>query len=145
MITRNHLFSVIRYLPQPVTGEFINVGAIICEPKRQIWAVRYFTQDHVRPLVDSTYNISFLYFFLDDLVETILWAPELPHEWIHDLRRAHLNLVQFSPPAPIISSDISDALDVIFYHSLNAHSYGAADCVTACSKIKREEEEQPEG
>ena len=121
-----HVYSVIRYVPDPVRGEFINVGAIAGSDESSEWEIRQVDNSARARRLDERGSLPAVWAFIDqlgheiDTHEQAIERPKLeePHllteAWLEDLHRRHHNIVQLSPPAPILADSAGEALDEIF-------------------------------
>lgn len=119
-----YLYSLVRCVPDPRTGEFVNVAAIAGDPESDDWALRQVSSEtRVRKLANVA-ALGAVHTFLARVGNTIdqfqttlpLEPPEdLPGEgWLNRLYRDHRNVVQLSPPTPILAASAEEALDVLF-------------------------------
>jgi hypothetical protein len=122
-----YLYSIVRCLPDPRTGEFANVGAIAGDPQTGDWAVRRVSNtERIKRFAPSA-AIDVTDRFIVGITSEIAEAREalemsdsLPFDehWLHRLHHDHRNIVQLSPPAPIVASHAEAALDIIFKHMI---------------------------
>jgi len=117
-----YLYSLIRCVPDPRTGEFVNVGAIAGDPESEDWSVRQVSSEsRVRKLADAL-ALGAVHEFLSRVGFEIDRRQGLAGEssqildeaWLNRLHYDHRNVVQLSPPAPILAEDAEQALDVLF-------------------------------
>jgi Protein of unknown function (DUF3037) len=118
-----YLYSLVRCVPDPRTGEFVNVGAIAGDPESEDWSVRQVSNEsRVRKLADATALgavhefLSRIGFEIDKIQSpTVTDSNEILDEaWLKRLHHDHRSVVQLSPPAPILADDAEQALDVLF-------------------------------
>lgn len=122
-----HLYSVIRFVPDPVRGEFINVGAIAGSDQSSEWSVRQVENPTRARRLDERGSLPAVWSFIDqlgrrvDAHEEAIETPRLEGEdrllsedWLQDLHQRHTNVVQLSTPMPIIAESASEALDIVF-------------------------------
>lgn len=124
---RRYVYSVVRCLPAPRTGEFVNVGAIAGDPASGDWAYRHLdTTERVRRFAGQS-ALAVALDYLRDLGERIDHSNaalrqgrsgSLPHNWLERLHRDHRNVVQFSIPAPVLADNSEEALAFVFAHVL---------------------------
>ncbi|MFC4535068.1 DUF3037 domain-containing protein [Sphaerisporangium dianthi] len=122
-----YIYSIVRCLPDPRTGEFVNVGAVAGDPATGDWAVRRLSNtDRIKkfappPAIDVTDR------FLARMSSEIGEAREaletetshaLGDDWLLKLHHDHRNIAQLSPPAPIVAAHAEAALDIIFDHMI---------------------------
>jgi hypothetical protein len=121
---RRYIYSLVRCVPDPQTGEFINIGAIAGDPATGDWSMRQVgNESRVRRLAGPA-QLDAVHRFLneagvridamraqadeDDVTAPIgeIWLQKL----FYDLR----NVVQLSEPLPIAADSAEQALDVLF-------------------------------
>lgn len=103
-------FSLIRFVPDPARGEFVNIGALAGSDEASEWALR---------LVSNLSRAT----ALDDrgvLPDAVAYAADLAGaEGVSSavlMRRSMemQNIVQFSAPAPVAADSVEAALDLVF-------------------------------
>lgn len=117
-----YLYSVVRCVPDPRTGEFVNVGAIVGSPETSDWALRQVSSESRVRKMAGVKELEAVHGFLARVGERIDEANEsvdagaepLTSTWLHQLHHDHRNVVQVSAPTPVVASDAESALDVIF-------------------------------
>jgi hypothetical protein len=122
-----YLFSLVRCVPDPRTGEFVNVAAIAGDPSTGDWSIRQVSNEsHVRKLAGAV-ELGAVHGFLarigmqidhsqSNLLED---SDDIPGEdWLQRLYHDHRNVVQLSPPTPIAAESAEDALDIIFTNQI---------------------------
>ncbi|MEV6342960.1 DUF3037 domain-containing protein [Actinoplanes sp. NPDC051851] len=118
-----YVYSLVRCVPDPRTGEFINVGAIVGDPATGDWAMRQVSNEsRVRRLASAS-DLEVVHGFLArvgleiDRCRAMLdkgESPDLEESWLQALFHDHRNIVQLSAPLPVIASDSGHALSMIF-------------------------------
>ncbi|GAA3420760.1 DUF3037 domain-containing protein [Streptosporangium vulgare] len=119
-----YIYSIIRCLPDPRTGEFANYGAIAGDPVTGDWEIRQLSKtDRVRRFVGvPALEIANSFMLrLGTEIDTQRAAMEgdgepLGEAWLQQLHHDHRNVVQLSPPAPILADNAREALQLIFEH-----------------------------
>jgi hypothetical protein len=137
-----YIYSMVRFVPDPATGEFVNLGAIAGSEEMGDWSTRHVQNDRRARSLDPDAPLPAVYDFLNDVNELIdrsdEWtfdapdeqiedrspANELREEWLTELYRRCRNVVQLSPPAPIIASSAEEALDLVFDNLVNDPARG---------------------
>ena len=120
-----YVYSVIRFVPDPARGEFINVGAIVGSEESSEWQVRQIENPKRARFVDERRTLSVVWSFLDMLGRTVdeyeeavngmLDPPiELSEDWLRHLYVDHRNVVQLSSPTPMVALNAEEALDRVF-------------------------------
>ncbi|GAA1015970.1 hypothetical protein Aple_011160 [Acrocarpospora pleiomorpha] len=118
-----YLYSIIRCLPDPQTGEFVNVGVIAGDPDTGDWAIRRLSNiERIRKFASqaalevSDRFIARITGEIDDAraaAEADTGEP-LGEAWLNRLCRDHRNTVQLSAPAPVLAGHAEAALELIF-------------------------------
>jgi len=118
-----YLYSLVRCVPDPRTGEFVNVAAIAGSPDTGEWSVRQVNNEsHARRLA-GTRELTSLHDLLGRVgIEIDQRKAALDHgdtdplgeAWLWRLHHDHRNIVQLSAPTPMVATDAEDALDVVF-------------------------------
>ncbi|MEV0821135.1 DUF3037 domain-containing protein [Nonomuraea rubra] len=118
-----YIYSIVRCLPEPRTGEFINIGAIAGDPTTGDWSLRRLSNlRRVRRFVDrpilktATGCLLKLYDEIERNQAALLedGGEPLSEDWLDRLHRDYRNIVQFSAPARVIANDAQEALAVVF-------------------------------
>ncbi|MGH3381029.1 MAG: DUF3037 domain-containing protein [Actinoallomurus sp.] len=122
-----YLYCLVRCVPNPQTGEFVNYGAIVGDPVSGDWSVRHVSSEkHVRKLADPATR-SAVHSFLADIGEQIeedrvladtSGESRLSEAWLEALHYDHRNVVQLTPPTPIVAGNAEQALDLLFRHMI---------------------------
>lgn len=113
------VYSVLRFVPDPARGEFVNVGAIVGDPEAGQWELHEIeNKRRARALAGSTATISTFTDHVGRLLDA--WGdddddqiPFLAEDWLEDLARGQRNVVQLTPPAPVSADTLEDALGFI--------------------------------
>jgi Protein of unknown function (DUF3037) len=121
-----YVYSLVRCVPEPRTGEFVNVGAVVGQPGTDDWAVRRVSSDRRALRLGTADQVGVAHAFLSQIEETIersesldpVLGGELQEAWLATLARDHRNVVQLTSPAPIVAEDAESALDTLFSHLL---------------------------
>ena len=127
-----HIYSLIRFVPDPARGEFINVGAIAGSEESSEWGIRQISNARRARAIGQRDTLSALqavWYFFDsiggiidnhqDSLEALFPSEIEPSEgWLEALYRDHRNIVQLSQPTPILADNVEDALDRIFQHAI---------------------------
>src|SRR6266702_8274212 len=118
-----YVYSLVRCVPDPRTGEFVNVGAIAGDPATGDWSVRQLSSENrVRKLAGPT-ALQAVHGFLarvgvqiDSLQAGMFEGTVdlLSESWLQDLYHDHRNVVQLSAPTPIVAEDAEQALEILF-------------------------------
>jgi hypothetical protein len=121
------VYSLIRYVPDPMRGEFVNVGAIAGSDESSEWEVRQVENPIRARQFDESGSLPAVFAFIDQLARSVdafedsitsptLDEPEisLSEDWLTAVHSDHRNIVQLSPPLPLIADSATEALDRVF-------------------------------
>lgn len=119
------IYSVIRFVPDPARAEFINVGAIAGSEEAREWDVRQIQNLARARSIDQRGSLDAVGSFIGEIGRRIdafkeserglfPTAKPLTEAWLHSLHADHQNVVQLSPPTPMLAVGVEDALDTIF-------------------------------
>jgi len=115
-------FSVMRFVPDPARGEFINLGALAGDDEVRDWQFRLISNLQRARAIDDHGALSGALAFANEVEGKVEAVDRLPvvggeqmtltllEQWSREMR----NIVQFSWPAPIVADTADDALDLIF-------------------------------
>lgn len=113
-------FALIRFVPDPARGEFVNIGAIAGEDGTDDWGVRWIANYTRAKALDSAGLLPAAKAFtaeidgrISDLDRPVLDSAS-PTEWLADLVADMNNVVQVTELAPIVADSAEDALDIVF-------------------------------
>ncbi|MGI5269235.1 DUF3037 domain-containing protein [Nonomuraea sp. CA-218870] len=102
------VYSIVRCLPDPHTGEFVNIGAVAVDPLAGRWAVRQLSDtDRIRkfvggPALEAATSCLLALGEKSDQNQAALMEDEaepLGEDWLAKPHRDHRNVAQFSEPA----------------------------------------------
>lgn len=119
------VYSVVRFVPDPARGEFVNVGAIAGSEESSDWDLRWITNAVRARAIDDRKALEAVWSFLDEVgrdideyakaTEQLLdTSIDLSEAWLERLFIDHRNIVQLSPPMPMVALSAEDALDRVF-------------------------------
>jgi hypothetical protein len=119
------IYSVVRFVPDPARAEAINVAAIAGSDESSEWQLRQVENPVRARAIDERGTLDAVWSFLDGIGRQIdrherslemLWQPEEPlsEEWLEDLFVEHRNIVQLTPPAPMVAESVEEALEQVF-------------------------------
>jgi hypothetical protein len=120
---RDYQFWVIRYVPDSVRGEFVNIGLVVGGSDRD-WAFRRVTRlSRARALggfADAAESW-LKRFEVDFISEGTLFAAEglarpqgRTDLWIEELRRRMQNAIQISRPRPVVGRSAAEVADLLY-------------------------------
>ncbi|MFC4585342.1 DUF3037 domain-containing protein [Sphaerisporangium corydalis] len=119
-----YLYSIVRCLPDPRTGEFVNFGAIAGNPDIGDWSIRQLSKvDRIRKIAGASAleaAASFVFEVDAEIDQSRSGLDEgfdpLGEDWLLNKHRNHRNVVQLSMPAPILADSAEEALEIVFGH-----------------------------
>lgn len=117
----SYTFSLIRFVPDPARGEFVNIGAMAGDDDAGDWAVRWIGNYTRAKALDEHGFLPAAKAFtasLDDRVGDPD-SPTLDLErplagWLKSLADEMNNVIQVTEPAPVVADSAESALDLIF-------------------------------
>ena len=122
-------FTLIRFVPDPARGEFVNIGAIAVNDDADDWGIRWIANYTRAKALDSAGFLPAAKAFTAELDGRIaeLDRPTMDSEpptiaWLSDLAAEMNNIVQLSEPAPVVADSAEAALDVVFERLLVDHA-----------------------
>ena len=116
-------FSLIRFVPDPARGEFVNIGAVAGSDEAQEWELRLVSNLSRAKALDDRGVLSNAFAYaagLEDHIAALDLLPETggPEPISSELLRQRAlemhNIFQFSPPAPIAADSAGAALELVF-------------------------------
>jgi DUF3037 family protein len=116
-----YFFSMLRFVPDPARGEFINIGAIAGDDHAADWEMRLISNLSRARAIDAGALLPRAMAVLGDLQERLTTedVPEPRAGWLSwpELRALSgemNNLLQLSAPAPVVAGSAQEALDLVF-------------------------------
>lgn len=107
-------YSVIRFVPSPVRGEFVNMGTIVTDMESRT-IVRWASSDYrARLLTKSRTTLDTMSSYAKRFEQAVASQQFVSKEWLIEQYEMRNNLIQLSPPAPIAPMPIKEASDLIF-------------------------------
>ncbi|NQX28312.1 DUF3037 domain-containing protein [Microbacteriaceae bacterium VKM Ac-2854] len=126
----SYSYWLLRYVPDTVRGEFVNIGVIVGDDDRADWAIRT-VESFVRANRlggDASLSKS----WLDRLVQRVAANQDtnaqlypvaldtgISRSWLDRQRSRLNNSVQISPPTPVATADAASAADLLFSRLVN--------------------------
>lgn len=116
-------YSIIRFVPSPVRGEFVNLGLIIGSDQTGEWLVEVVSSMRRASRLDDDNVLSMLATELSQLQSTIesYTEPEmfertieLSEDWLSDLSRNSRNQLQFSYPNAVVAENVGGAFEKLW-------------------------------
>lgn len=122
-----YIYSVVRFVPDTVRGEFVNVGVLAGSDESSEWDIRTVGNQKRARSLDEKGLLGLVWSFVDDIgrevdrhteaVQKSLFdstGSKISEEWLTELSQQSRNVVQFSTPAVIVAGDIDEALNDLF-------------------------------
>ena len=120
-----YIYSLIRFVPDPARGEFVNVGAIVGSEESSEWQVRQIGNPKRARAIDENASLGAVWSFIDRVGADVdnfeaatrpLFGPgvELTEDWLWRLHADHQNIVQLSAPVPMVAESADEALESVF-------------------------------
>lgn len=117
------LFSLIRFVPDPARGEFVNIGAVAGSDEAREWELRLVSNLSRAKALDERGVLSKAFAYaagLEDHIAALDLLPEtggpepISSEMLRRCATEMQNIVQFSPPAPVVADSAEAALERVF-------------------------------
>jgi hypothetical protein len=113
-------FSVLRFVPDPARGEFVNLGAIVGNADSQDWALRQISNLKRANAIDGAGTLPSALELIGRLEDQLPGEDEgaisnaLSLDRLRALSYEMNNIVQLSEPTPVLAETAEEALDMIF-------------------------------
>lgn len=116
-------YSVIRFVPSPTRGEFVNPGIIVGSDATDEWAMELVGRKSraaklddagILPLVSTELQRLQLRFSGDDEESSWSDGPEINEVWLAEMASQSRNVVQYTPPQPILAVDVAAAMEKLW-------------------------------
>ena len=119
------VYSLIRFVPDPARGEFVNVGAIAGSDDSSEWQLRQVSNPARARALDDSRSLDLVWSFcnrigadIDRFDESLLGLfasdTDLSEDWLEHLHTRHRNVVQLHPPTPMAADNVDQAMDRLF-------------------------------
>lgn len=113
------VYSVVRYVPNPATGEFVNIGAIAGSDETGDWSLRQAGNPRRARLFGPLESLNAVDAFMNDIGKrldtfALMQSDDISEDWLSDLQQRQRNVVQLSVPAPVIAESAEEALEFVF-------------------------------
>ena len=118
-----YVYSVVRYVPSPASGEFVNIGAIAGNDATGDWSLRQAGNPRRARQFGPLESLNAADAFMNDIGNrldrfALMQNDEVSESWLDDLSRRHRNVVQLSAPAPVVADSAEQALDFVFSQAI---------------------------
>jgi len=114
-------FSLLRFVPDPARGEFINIGAIAGDDSGVDWSLRLVSNLARANRLDDKGTLGAALAFAATIEARIEALDQLPGfgepislQWLETTSAEMQNIVQLSEPTPVVATSAEDALDLVF-------------------------------
>jgi Protein of unknown function (DUF3037) len=114
-------FSLIRFVPDPAKGEFVNIGAIAGDDVTGDWELRLVSSpkrakalDQMGVLAQATAFAVGLQDHIAALEELAPATEQISTEFLQRCASEMQNIVQLTPPAPVAADSADLALEMVF-------------------------------
>jgi hypothetical protein len=111
-------YSVVRCVPEPRTGEFINVGAIVGSAEERDWDARAIQSFRRANKLCGPEQIGAATEFIAEVTQIFSKAKEssdpIPDSWLNEVWSEKRNVVQLSEPQVAVGESASEVLDFVF-------------------------------
>lgn len=133
-------FFLLRYVPDAVKNEFINIGVVLVESRgKSSYADVRFTGDWRRVrCLDPGADIEMLEALEQDIRARLQVSPEQRAELMRQIRESLSNTVQLDEPKPVLAQEPARELDRLAKDYLETHRVPARESRTGRSAIYRE-------
>jgi hypothetical protein len=115
-------YSLVRCVPEPRTGEFINVGAIAGSSDEGDWATRQIENLRRATKLCGDAELGAVLEFIAAATRKIAEAEDsffpLPDTWLDDMALERRNVVQLSEPQLAVGKSADEVLDRVFARQL---------------------------
>lgn len=120
-------FSILRFVPDTLRGEFVNLGVIVGSDQTGEWDIRLNesykrarridTDDVIDSAVSLVVDLGRKFDEYNDAIEEER-APSDPIsiDWLRDYASQSRNLLQVTPPSAVSAENIDEALTLLFRH-----------------------------
>lgn len=118
-----YCYSLLRFVPDPARGEFINLGIFAGDDDAGDWELRLIQNLRRAKAIDDKGALGIALAFAAQLEEHIIAVDQLPEttgvrpitmEFVTQLSEEMQNVVQVTAPAPVVADSADAALDMLF-------------------------------
>jgi hypothetical protein len=119
-MTYTYNYSLIRFVPDPGRGEFVNIGAVAGDDAGEDWSLRAISNYQRAKALDTKSAFPAAMAFIASIaermpdVERLEVTPTLSSDDLRRLSEEMQNIVQLTSPAPIVADSAEAALDLVF-------------------------------
>jgi hypothetical protein len=114
-----YVYSVVRYVPNPASGEFVNIGAIVGSDESGEWRLNLAGNLKRARSFGPPESLNAALAFLTEIGRRIddtdsMFGQEVSEGWLRTLHDRHRNIVQLSRPSTVVALKADEALDFVF-------------------------------
>lgn len=120
-----YVYSVLRFCPNPASGEFVNIGAIVGSDDSGEWELRTVENQKRARQIDENRIFDKVFSILNDTArrideytdsmdELLPGDEKINESWLWRFYEYSQNLIQLSTPAPMIADNFSEAIGQVF-------------------------------
>jgi hypothetical protein len=129
-----YIFSTVRVVPDPGSGEFANIAAIAGSDETGDWIIRGLQNEQRVRQFCGPYALEAAHDFIsrvgfqidwssfitdwDDLGDDAEGSERVTEKWLSEIADRQHRVVQLSSPRPIMAASASAALDLVFEHTM---------------------------
>lgn len=120
-----HVFSVIRFVPNPVNGEFVNIGMLVGSQHTGEWKLGRVTKLARARRLGGRQSLESIVAYLDETAtqlrmsvgphgHTQVDGTQVDEAWLSDLARRQQNMVQFTSPLPVEAESCQEVFEMLW-------------------------------
>lgn len=117
-----YFYSVIRFVPDAVRGEFVNIGALAGSDESGEWRLRLVDDMRRARYIDESGSLPGVINHLENLKARMEGEPpsglggqvHFSGEWLANFTERSQSLLQFTDPAPIMADSLEEVLEIAF-------------------------------
>ena len=145
-----YVYSVVRFVPDPTRGEFVNIGLIAGSDETGEWELqtvarmsraqrlddtRVLLPQVMRQVAELAANLDAVTEARDALVPP-RDLPDVSEAWITKLSRDWANIVQLSPPQPVVADDAQEVFDALWGRMIFERKTRGREITTKLTALK---------
>lgn len=139
-------YSIIRFVPSPIRGEFVNLGLIVGSDQTGEWLIDVVSSrsratklddQNIFPMVAA--DLQRVQTLIENYSEPDLYGPEiaLSEEWLRQLSRDSQNVLQYSSPKSVLGDTAAIALEKLWGNLIVEHVPTERSTVSKSTVISR--------
>jgi hypothetical protein len=122
-----YVYSVVRFVPDPARGEFVNIAAVVGSDDTGEWDIQQVSNlrrakaidDHgtlpaVTSVIEEITGRIDVFLEATEVGEGVLPGSEPTEAWLATLHDSFQNIVQVTPPTPLICDSSEEAMTMVF-------------------------------